>query len=725
MEDAGETQPLNMSPSRGPGGALALEVTGMGARRRDSSALSKHLWLRRVGVIIGSCIACYLAFSSSGSEVALLGSKAPQDQRDLQASSYFVEIRLEIPDAGLSEPLRVWSDEALGLQRVEYWHGANQFYLNKSGPGCQSLPVSLDGVHGEIALRRIPAWELARFVPDVRGFDSTGLVKTIRGVQCDEYRLEQKTFDSVTGMIGEYTYWVDQLTGHPVRFSFLGKNSLTNSHFDNYTFDYLSVNLDPLDPAVFRAPEECGKKPFLVFGDDEKDDDGSLPVLDLPRTQALQGLAEVTMMMPGEEAAALRRQAWDNFQASLPEDDGASSPVGPGARWNWRDSQRWAGIWSARGEHQRTYSVAAMGPLALTGPIERAKRAQGKARGQEVAVAVAHRTARVGGLTQEFSFEALRALAKPALDERASLSESQQAQVQAEEEVDAEQAHKQAAEYDAKAVERQAKSQTYIEAVAASEVLAAVRQQYLGKGRGVWFGDLSRDGLPKWVDWRKAGAVLPVQDQGTCGSCWTYGSAAAAEGQYFRRSGGRTVKLSEQAMVDCSWPFGNQGCDGGDSLLALFWSMSVGGMPSTDRYGPFRNADGICHFNETQAPLAVRGVMQLRPSADALRFALATLGPVSVAIDATPNSFYFYSGGIYNAPPTECKADPSKADHVVTIVGYGSGGDKKADGGGDYWILRNSWSKFWGEEGYMRIASSENTCGVTNDMVIPVVDIVY
>ena len=41
------------------------------------------------------------------------------------------------------------------------------------------------------------------------------------------------------------------------------------------------------------------------------------------------------------------------------------------------------------------------------------------------------------------------------------------------------------------------------------------------------------------------------------------------------------------------------------------------------------------------------------------------------------------------------------------------------ESGKDYWILRNSWSSHWGQDGYMKIAMSGNTCGVANEASIP------
>jgi len=68
-----------------------------------------------------------------------------------------------------------------------------------------------------------------------------------------------------------------------------------------------------------------------------------------------------------------------------------------------------------------------------------------------------------------------------------------------------------------------------------------------------------------------------------------------------------------------------------------------------------------------------------------------------------------YSHGIMK--PFLCNKD--RLDHGVTVVGYGTDG-------GDYWIIKNSWGKTWGEEGYVRLNKGDNTCGVAQQASYPV-----
>lgn len=92
--------------------------------------------------------------------------------------------------------------------------------------------------------------------------------------------------------------------------------------------------------------------------------------------------------------------------------------------------------------------------------------------------------------------------------------------------------------------------------------------------------------LPADFDWRLYGAVTPVKDQSVCGSCWSFGTVGAIEGALFLKTK-RLVRLSQQALIDCSWGFGNNGCDGGEDFRAYQWMLKHGGIPTEDDYGPY------------------------------------------------------------------------------------------------------------------------------------------
>jgi len=105
--------------------------------------------------------------------------------------------------------------------------------------------------------------------------------------------------------------------------------------------------------------------------------------------------------------------------------------------------------------------------------------------------------------------------------------------------------------------------------------------------------------LPNRLDWREAGLVTPVKDQGSCGSCWAFGAIGTVEGQV-AKSTGRLEVLAEQHLVDCSWSFGNLGCDGGLDSHGLSWVLSrnFGELATTATYGKYLSQDGFCHFNK-------------------------------------------------------------------------------------------------------------------------------
>ena len=97
--------------------------------------------------------------------------------------------------------------------------------------------------------------------------------------------------------------------------------------------------------------------------------------------------------------------------------------------------------------------------------------------------------------------------------------------------------------------------------------------------------------------------------------------------------------------------------------------------------------------------------MNITDGLPGLNDALQGVGPISVSIDATPDDFYFYMGGLYYSE--ECHSGMDDLDHTVLAVGYVTEADGQV-----YTIIKNSWSDHWGDEGFVFISQKDNCCGV-------------
>jgi len=208
------------------------------------------------------------------------------------------------------------------------------------------------------------------------------------------------------------------------------------------------------------------------------------------------------------------------------------------------------------------------------------------------------------------------------------------------------------------------------------------------------------------IDWRSAGAVTPVKNQGGCASCWAFAAVGSLEGAW-QVASGKLTSMSEQQLVDCSTA--NDGCDGG-VLEYVFAYLQETVDVATETSYPYQGVQGTCRTTGYTPAVPQGGVTGYRSAgttAADLKSALQ-LGPVSVAIEADQMSFGAYRSGILNS--ASCGTRP---DHGVTLVGY--------DSSEDYFIVKNSWGARWGNKGFAYLSAQNNTCGILNDAWYPIV----
>jgi C1A family cysteine protease len=212
--------------------------------------------------------------------------------------------------------------------------------------------------------------------------------------------------------------------------------------------------------------------------------------------------------------------------------------------------------------------------------------------------------------------------------------------------------------------------------------------------------------LPDSFDWRDKSDVSPIRDQGYCGSCWSFSTTGVMESAV-RIFQGKSADLSEQFLISCNVPSKNESgskydCGGGFPDIMQYYVDVLGQgqtaagavLDSVLPYDDYFTSSGSSVACPSSLSHPYKGSSwgyvgnTVAPTVDQIKQAIYTYGPVSTEVCGGVTPFYDYTGGVYND-------DYNCYDHMVDLVGWNNSNQT--------WILRNSWTTDWGDNGYMYI----------------------
>jgi hypothetical protein len=240
----------------------------------------------------------------------------------------------------------------------------------------------------------------------------------------------------------------------------------------------------------------------------------------------------------------------------------------------------------------------------------------------------------------------------------------------------------------------------------------------------------------EFLQWNNLKSLQRVKDQKRCGSCWAVATVTVLEAHADIHEKKRT--FSAQELVSCvdnqEHCGGDGGCEGATVELALNYMVQHG--LSTEMEWPYAGQDITCKnmVGHTSQSFLVQNVIHDEESMDVivkpgkhtapaesparafglegwqrlpensyngLIHALVNFGPVAISVAA--GKWNDYTSGVFDDCGEPRKND-TIVDHAATLVGYG----KDESLGVKYYLIQNSWTKDWGENGRLRLLRRDN-----------------
>ncbi|XP_015784847.1 cathepsin B isoform X2 [Tetranychus urticae] len=244
--------------------------------------------------------------------------------------------------------------------------------------------------------------------------------------------------------------------------------------------------------------------------------------------------------------------------------------------------------------------------------------------------------------------------------------------------------------------------------------------------------------LPESFDartaWPNCSSISFIRDQGSCGSCWAFGSVEAMSDRICIASkGSLQVEISAEDVLACCDSCGD-GCNGGypESAWEYYESDGVvsGGLYQGQGCQPYSIAPCEHHVkgprpacSEQDTPQCSnkcvssysksfkqdkhygRKTYSVSSDPKQIMKEIMTNGPVTAAFTVYAD-FPTYKSGVYQRHSYD-----ELGGHAIRILGWGT------ENGVDYWLVANSWNTDWGDKGYFKIKRGNDECGIEDEIV--------
>jgi len=237
------------------------------------------------------------------------------------------------------------------------------------------------------------------------------------------------------------------------------------------------------------------------------------------------------------------------------------------------------------------------------------------------------------------------------------------------------------------------------------------------------------DDIPEEFDWVSQGKVTHAKDQNQCGSCAAFAALGAVESCFkiAEEDGDYNYDLSEQHILDCAYghtyidedgqPWSAFGCMGAWPQAYFDYLNKVGQLTQKEAGYPYMSGSTNMVYdcnpidNNYNKRAHVTGQHNVWFPAEEDMKKMVLINPVATAVRATWNWSSYGGGLLEDYLCCDAAFDEycvNRMTHEVLVVGYGHDEDE----GLDYWLIKNSWGRNWGENGFVRLKRGTGHCGV-------------